>query len=157
MCCSTSFAAHPAGCQYQSGRLLGGDRTSALAFGGDERSLAGIGGPRTNVDQTTLGGSATAAAATSGADSLGISAGPDVAAGCGRRRRADHFRIRLSFRPVHWGAPSWRIDFGDRAAPGGATRPGKVTFAAPGLREPVVIDHGEGITSSYNHLQQITV
>lgn len=41
----------------------------------------------------------------------------------------------------------------------GTTRPGAVTFAGPaggyGLR--VVVDHGEGIWSSYSHLQEISV
>ena len=130
----------------------------------DERSLssAGIGGPRANVDQITLGGLATAATAASGADSLGISAGPDngrwlwptpsklITSGFGYR--SDPFNGGSAF---HSG-----IDFGDPCGtPVGATRPGKVTFAGPagGYGNRVVIDHGEGITSSYNHLQQITV
>ena len=127
----------------------------------DERSLssAGIGGPRVDSG-STLGISAIAT--TSGADSLGISAGPDngrwlwptpsklITSGFGYR--SDPFNGGSAF---HSG-----IDFGDPCGtPVGATRPGKVTFAGPagGYGNRVVVDHGEGLTSSYSHLQQITV
>ncbi len=52
------------------------------------------------------------------------------------------------------------IDLGDPCGtPVGATRPGQVTFAGPagGYGNRVVVDHGEGIWSSYSHLQQIDV
>jgi hypothetical protein len=52
------------------------------------------------------------------------------------------------------------IDLGDPCGtPVGATRPGNVTFAGPagGYGHRVVVDHGEGIWSSYSHLQQIDV
>ena len=52
------------------------------------------------------------------------------------------------------------IDFGDPCGtPVGATRPGRVTFtgAAGGYGYRVVVDHGEGIQSTYSHLQQVMV